>query len=325
MSPPDPAALVTLGDELRRKCRGISSLKSLSIHNGIDQQLKRLYHLDSLGPPVSMGPPTSFGAPMHELAPLAARAEYPWLAALAACMRAPAHMPSIHTDDTLSVMDDWVPFDEVLAMHELGGADSADGAGLRALDLGNNCLGVLSSDLIGVAARLCAEIGPRMPPMHALTRLDLRGNDIDGPGMEVLAPALRQLSELRALDLSRNEFGDVGAAALARAVHAEPDAAAGGANVYVVPDARGEAVGRGAKGKHAGGRHAEPACTGLLQLEELRVNNCEIERRGCEDLVRALRMLRKMKAVGVRGVLEPCVAPLLTALWEAFPTLSIDV
>ena len=41
--------------------------------------------------------------------------------------------------------------------------------------------------------------------------------------------------------------------------------------------------------------------------------------------MRALRMLRCLKAVGVRGVLDSCIAPLLTALWEAFPALDIDV
>lgn len=329
MSPPDPAALVTLGDELRRKCRGISSLESLAIHNGIDQQLKRLYHLDSLGPPTSTATiPTGAMLMYDPSPPLATRAEYPWLAALAACMRAPSRMPSMHSDDNRSgAMDDWVPFDEVLACHELGGYDAGSGGGLKALDLGDNCLGVLSSDLIGVAARLCAEIGPRMPPMHALTRLDLRGNDIDGPGMEVLAPALSQLAGLRVLDLSRNEFGDVGAAALARAVHPESahdgSVAAAGTNVYVVPEIWCKGGPR--EDVHGKFPRSREAPAGLTMLEELRVNDCEIEQRGCEGLVRALRMLGNLKAVGVRGVLDCCVAPLLTALWEAFPALDIDV
>lgn len=322
MSPPDPAALVTLGDELWRKCRSITSLQSLSIHNGIDQQLKRLYHVDSLGTPAD-------ALLMHEQPP-AGRAGYPWLEALAACMRAAPPLSSMRSSGMHSGgSGDLMPYDEILAWHEMREDEGSDEGpvhpGLRALDLANNCLGVLSSDLIGVAARLCAEIGPRMPPMHALTRLDLRGNDIDGPGMTVLAPALQHLKELRVLDLSRNEFGDVGALALSRAVHAGAVEHASASNVYMAPDRAASDAPRGrhlwAKGGVATGGNR----SGLVLLEELRVNDCEIEQRGCEQLVRALRTLRGLRAVGVRGLLEGCVPPLLSALWEAFPGLRIDV
>eukprot|EP00892_Ulva_mutabilis_P002902 jgi/Ulvmu1/12612/UM093_0004.1 len=320
MSPPDPAALVTLGDEIWRKCQSISTLQSLAIHNGIDQQLKRLYHVDSLCAPAD-------AVLMHELS-AAGRAEYPWLEALAACMRATPRMCSMRSSGMRSsgCTGDLVPFDELLAWHELGGDEGSDSVpGLRALDLANNCLGVLSSDLIGVAARLCAEVGPRMPPMHALTRLDLRGNDIDGPGMSLLAPALRHLPELRLLDLSRNEFGDVGADALAHAVHAGAAEHAAGANVYVAPDREGSGEGREFMDSSGGGMVFGGAFAGLALLEELRVNDCEIEQRGCEHLVRALRTLGALRVVGVRGLPEGCVPPLLSALWEVFPRLHVDV
>ena len=325
MSPPDPAALVTLGDEIWRKCHSISCLQSLAVHHGVDQQLKRLYHVDSLGAPAADA------VLMHEQAQQAGPAQYPWLEALAACMRAAPRMPSMRSSGLPSGgTGDLIPFDELLACHEMGGSEVSESsaAGLRALDLGNNCLGVLSSDLMGVAARLCAEIGPRMPPMHALTRLDLRGNDIDGPGMALLAPALQNLPELRVLDLSRNEFGDVGASALARAVHAGAAEHAAAGNVYTVPELGARSIVRdvsSGSGDDGRARVAGGSSSGLALLQELRVNDCEIEQRGCEDLVRALRTLRSLRVVGVRGLLEGCVPPLLSALREVFPSLQIDV
>ena len=63
---------------------------------------------------------------------------YPWLAALAACMHAPARAQGLYDNTVDGTLDDWVPFEDVLAVQELGGPSEMGGGpvGLKALDLG---------------------------------------------------------------------------------------------------------------------------------------------------------------------------------------------